>query len=109
VAPVTCTISIFEELKLRLGVKTDEEVIQNLRRYKNIKEQPERYEISADDKGNVTLIEDIFQNEPVTLYPLLEITFLILIFLCSLLSWWTLRRFLTGESKVVRHTTFLRL
>jgi len=64
--PVTYTRSIFEELKLRLEVKTDEKVIQILRRYKNIKEQPERYEISANDKGNVTLIEDVFQNEPVT-------------------------------------------
>jgi len=63
--PVTYTRSIFQELKLRFGVGTDEEVKRILRRLYNINQQPERYNQTEEDKRNVTFIDQVFETETI--------------------------------------------
>jgi hypothetical protein len=58
--------SLFQELKLRLGVKTDDEVKKILRRLYNIKQQPDRYKETEDDKRNIAFIKEVFKSEPIT-------------------------------------------
>jgi len=64
--PVTYTKSIFQELKIRLGVNSDEEVKRILRRLYNLKYYPNRYKATEEDERNNNVIITIFKSEPIT-------------------------------------------
>jgi hypothetical protein len=65
--PITYTKSVFQELKMRLGVKTDEEVRKILRRCYNLNYHKEK--LKAPSEQDVTynnIIVSTFQSEPIT-------------------------------------------
>jgi len=65
-SPVAYTKSIFEELKLKLGAKTDQEVKRILRRLYNLKYHPDKYKPNEGDESNNNIIVTIFKGEPIT-------------------------------------------
>jgi len=64
--PVTYTKSIFQELKLRLGVETDQQVISILRRIYNLKYHSDKYKPNGEDESNNNVIVNVFKSEPIT-------------------------------------------
>jgi len=67
--PVTYTKSIFQELKLRLGVEKDEEVKRILRRLYNLKYHKEKYKQNKEDEINNNIVVTVFRNEPIAWGP----------------------------------------
>jgi hypothetical protein len=62
----TYTRSLFQELKLRLKARTDEEVKRILRRLYNVKNPKNRAEENEQDVCYNNVVVAIFKNEPVT-------------------------------------------
>jgi len=63
--PTRYTKSLFQELKLRLEAKTDQEARSILRRYYNLKEYHGKYKPTDVDNNNVIIIDRVFLSEPV--------------------------------------------
>jgi hypothetical protein len=64
--PVTYTKSIFQELKLRLGVETDQQVISILRRLYNLKNPNKQLKENDEDKTYHNVVVGVFKGEPIT-------------------------------------------
>jgi hypothetical protein len=53
-------------LKIRLGVKTDEEVKRILRRLYSLKYHSGKYKPNQEDESNNNVIVNVFRGEPIT-------------------------------------------